>query len=241
MAPEKQTEAAGAAAETTQAEGGLLDSILEKGLRARDADMRDRGKDLIREFVAQFLDPKMVVGKNTEKTIMSRIAQIDELLSAQLSEIMHHPDFQQLEGSWRGLHYLVHNSETGTSLKIRVLNASKKDLLNDLERAAEFDQSGLFKKVYEDEYGTFGGDPYGALIGDYDFNNHPQDISLLERISNVAASAHAPFISAAAPTCSASRASPSWAARATSPRSSTPSNTRSGSRSANRKTPATSC
>ena len=196
MAAEKQADAAGAAVETTQAEGGLLDTILEKGLRARDSDARDRGKDLIKEFVAQLLDPKMVVGKDTEKTIMARIAQIDAILSAQLSEVMHHPDFQQLEGSWRGLNYLVQNSETGTGLKIRVLNASKKDLLNDLERASEFDQSGLFRKVYEDEYGTFGGDPYGALIGDYEFNNHPQDISLLERISNVAASAHAPFISA---------------------------------------------
>ena len=197
MAPEKQAETAGAAAETTQAEAGLLDTILEKGLRARDQDARERGKDLIKEFVAQLLDPKMVVSKDTEKTILARIAQIDEVLSAQLGEIMHHPDFQQLEGSWRGLHYLVHSSETGTSLKIRVLNASKRDLLNDLERASEFDQSGLFRKVYEDEYGTFGGDPYGALIGDYEFTNHPQDISLLERISNVAAAAHAPFISAA--------------------------------------------
>ena len=148
MAAEKQTDAAAAAVETTQAEAGLLDTILEKGLRARDQDARDRGKDLIKEFVAQLLDPKMVVGKDTEKTILARIAQIDEILSAQLSEIMHHPDFQQLEGSWRGLHYLVQNSETGTSLKIRVLNASKKDLLNDLERASEFDQSGLFRKVY---------------------------------------------------------------------------------------------
>jgi type VI secretion system protein ImpC len=197
MSPEKQTQTGAAAAETTQAEANLLDSILDKGLRARDEDTRQWGKDLIREFVTQLLDPKMVVAKDTAKTIEKRVAQIDELLSEQLSEIMHHPDFQQLEGSWRGLHYLVQNSETGTSLKIRVLNASKRDLLTDLERAAEFDQSGLFRKVYEDEYGTFGGDPYGALIGDYEFTNHPQDISLLERISNVAAAAHAPFISAA--------------------------------------------
>jgi type VI secretion system protein ImpC len=97
------------------------------------------------------------------------------------------------------LHHLVHNSETSTMLKIRVMNVSKKDLLKDLERAPEFDQSALFKKVYEEEFGTFGGAPFGALIGDYDFGNHPQDMSLLEKISNVAAAAHAPFLSSAAP------------------------------------------
>ncbi len=197
MSAEKQAQTEAAAVETTQVEGGLLDTILEKGLRARDQDAREWGKDLIKEFVAQLLDPKMVVAKDTEKTIKNRIAQIDEVLSGQLNEIMHHPDFQQLEGSWRGLHYLVHQSETGTNLKIRVLNASKRDLLNDLERASEFDQSALFKKVYEDEYGIFGGEPYGALIGDYEFGNHPQDIALLERVSNVAAAAHAPFVSSA--------------------------------------------
>jgi type VI secretion system protein ImpC len=112
---------------------------------------------------------------------------------------MHHPDFQKLEGSWRGLHYLVQQSETSTMLKLRVLNVSKKDLLRDLERAVEFDQSALFKKVYEEEYGTFGGAPFGALIGDYEFGRHPQDLSLLEQISHVAASAHAPFMAAANP------------------------------------------
>ena len=141
----------------------------------------------------------MMVAKDTEKTINLRIAEIDRLLSLQLNEIMHHPDFQKLEASWRGLHYLVHQTETSTQLKIRVLNVSKKDLLKDLERASEFDQSALFKKVYEDEYGTFGGAPFGTLVGDYEFGKHPQDMALLERISNVAAAAHAPFISAAAP------------------------------------------
>jgi type VI secretion system protein ImpC len=198
MSAEQKSEAA-AAAETTQAEGGLLDTIIDKGLRARDEDARQWGRDLIKEFVAQLLDPSLVVAKDTERTIKQRIGQIDALLSAQLNEIMHHPDFQRLEGSWRGLHYLVHQSETGTTLRIRVLNATKKDLLSDLERAAEFDQSALFKKVYEDEYGMFGGEPFGALVGDYEFTNHPQDMALLERVSNVAAAAHAPFISAAAP------------------------------------------
>ena len=195
-----ETQANEAAQAASAQDAGLLDTILDKGMRARDDQSRDFGRDLIKEFVEQLLGPDMVVQKDTERTINARIAQIDEALSDQLNEIMHHPDFQQLEGSWRGLHYLVHQSETGTALKLRVLNTSKKDLLKDLERAAEFDQSALFKKVYEDEYGMFGGAPYGALIGDYEFGKHPQDVALLERISNVAAAAHAPFISAAAPT-----------------------------------------
>jgi len=112
---------------------------------------------------------------------------------------MHAPEFQKLEGSWRGLHYLVMQSETSVMLKLRVLNISKKELGKDLEKAAEFDQSALFKKVYEEEYGTFGGAPYGALIGDYEFGRNPQDLALLEKISNVAAAAHAPFLAAADP------------------------------------------
>jgi type VI secretion system protein ImpC len=112
---------------------------------------------------------------------------------------MHHADFQKLEGSWRGLRHLVFNSETSSMLKIRVMNATKKELLRDLQRAPEFDQSALFKKVYEEEYGVFGGAPFGALIGDYEFGKHPEDTELLERISQVAAAAHAPFISGTDP------------------------------------------
>jgi type VI secretion system protein ImpC len=139
------------------------------------------------------------VSKDIEATINARIADIDELLSRQLNEIMHVQEFQRLEASWRGLHYLVHQSETSTMLKIRVFNVSQNDLLKDLERASEFDQSALFKKVYEEEYGMFGGAPFGALIGDYEFGRHPQDMALLDQISHVAAAAHAPFIAAASP------------------------------------------
>jgi type VI secretion system protein ImpC len=186
-----------AAAATTVAEGGLLDKILTEGKLARDADEKARGRDLVTELARQLVDPSMKVGKDVVATINSRIAQIDKLLSSQLNEIMHHEEFQQLEGSWRGLHYLVHQSETGTNLKIRMLNVSKKELLKDMERASEFDQSAMFKKVYEDEYGMFGGAPYGCLVGDYEFGRHPQDMALLEKVSQVAASAHAPFIAAA--------------------------------------------
>src|SRR5271169_1037300 len=186
-----------AAAQTQEL--GLLDQIVEQGRFGADPQARERGKDLVKEFVAQVLDGSMTVAKDAEMMINARIAQIDHLLSIQLNEILHHPAFQKLEGSWRGLKYLMDNSETGVGLKIRVFNATKKELLRDIEKAPEFDQSALFKKVYEEEYGVFGGAPFGALIGDYEFGKHPEDLALLEGISHVAAQAHAPFVSAAAP------------------------------------------
>jgi len=176
----------------------LLDKIIKEG-RWKDPATRDLARDMIAELARQVLEGQIMVSKDTEAMINRRIAEIDQLLSKQLSEIMHHSDFQKLEASWRGLHYLVDKTETGTLLKIRVLNATKEEVSKDLEKAVEFDQSALFKKVYEEEFGMFGGAPFGALVGDYEFGKHPQDISLLEKISNVAAASHAPFISAAAP------------------------------------------
>lgn len=131
--------------------------------------------------------------------IQYRIAQIDRIISRQLSAIMHHPDFQKLEASWRGLHGLVFNTETGTRLKLRLLNATRKELSDDLERAVEFDQSVLFKKIYEEEYGLFGGSPYSALLADYAFKKNPKEIAMLQSLSNVAAAAHAPLLTAAHP------------------------------------------
>jgi len=196
---EQQQEPEAAPAEAVQEEKSLLDQIIEDGKMARDDSQRQQAKDLIGEFITQIMQGALVISKDTEAMINSRISQIDKLLSDQLNAIMHHTDFQKLEGSWRGLHFLVHQSETGEKLKIRVLNASKNDLLKDLEKAAEFDQSQLFKKIYESEFGTFGGAAYGALIGDYEMSSHPQDLSFLEKISQVASAAHAPFIAAAAP------------------------------------------
>lgn len=196
MAEKKTQEAAAQVAEETQ-EVSLLDKILADGKMARDDFQKERAKDMIGEFVQQVMAGELTMSKNMDLAINSRIAEIDRLLSVQLNEIMHHEDFQKLEGSWRGLNQLVMNSETSPNLKIRVMSVNKKDLLKDLERALEFDQSALFKKVYEDEYGTFGGAPFGALIGDYEFGNHPQDMALLEKVSQVAAAAHAPFIAAA--------------------------------------------
>jgi type VI secretion system protein ImpC len=192
-------ETQGSASASGAATGSLLDRILTEGKLARDESQVSHAKDVIGEFVSQLLDKSMVVNQDLSAMIQHRIAQIDELLSAQINEILHDPKFQQLEAAWRGLHFLVMNSETGTSMKLRVMYATKKELLDDLEKATEFDQSALFKKIYEEEYGTFGGNPYSVLVGDYEFGRHPQDIGLLEKISNVAAAAHAPFLSAAAP------------------------------------------
>ncbi|HAA05761.1 MAG TPA: type VI secretion system contractile sheath large subunit, partial [Syntrophobacteraceae bacterium] len=188
-----------AQAEVVQEEPSLLDQIIEKGRLARDESQKEWAKDIVGEFVKQVMTGSILISKDTEAMINARIAQIDQLISTQLNEVMHQPEFQKLEGSWRGLNYLVFQSETSEHLKIRVMNISKKDLLKDMERASEFDQSSLFKKIYEEEFGTFGGASYGALIGDYEFSNHPQDMSLLEKVSQVAAAAHAPFIAAAAP------------------------------------------
>jgi len=198
MANSTATQQADATAVTTQ-EKGLLEQIVEQGRFGTDSASRERGKDLVKEFVAQVLEGQMTIAKDAEMMINARIAQIDHLLSIQLNEIIHNPAFQKLEGTWRGLKYLMDNSETGTGLKIRVLNVSKKELLRDIEKAPEFDQSNLFKKIYEEEYGLIGGAPFGALIGDYEFGKHPEDMALLEGISHVAAQAHAPFVSAAAP------------------------------------------
>jgi len=195
----KQAERQVATTTVQTEEKGLLDQIVEQGRFGADTAARERGKNLVKEFVAQVLEGSMTVAKDAEMMINARIAQIDHLLSLQLNEIMHNPAFQKLEGTWRGIKYLVDHSETGTQLKIRALNVNKKELLRDIEKAPEFDQSALFKKVYEEEYGVFGGAPFGALIGDYEFGKHPEDLALLDGISHVAAQAHAPFVSAASP------------------------------------------
>ena len=194
---ETQSQQQGALAETTEL--GLLDRIVDEGRLGRDTAARERGKDLVRNFVAEVLKGTVTIAPDTEAMINARIAQIDELLSAQLNEIMHQAEFQRLEATWRGLHYLLSNTETSVNLKIKVFNVSKKDLLKDLQKAPEFDQSALFKKVYEEEFGVFGGAPFGALLGDYEFGKGAQDMELLEKISQVAAGAHAPFISGASP------------------------------------------
>jgi type VI secretion system protein ImpC len=195
----KPEKAAAQSAEAKTTESSLLDQIVDQGRFGKEQVARERGRDMVKEFVAQVLEGEMKLSRDADATINSRVAQIDHLISLQLNEILHHPAFQKLEASWRGIKYMMDQSETSSMLKIRVLNVSKKELLRDLQRAPEFDQSVMFKKVYEDEFGIFGGEPFGALVGDYEFSKHPEDIELLEKVSQVAAGAHAPFLTAAAP------------------------------------------
>ena len=178
-------------------EASLLDQIVDQGRLGQDPETRERGRDMVKEFVSQFLEGEMTLSRDAQAMIGARIAQIDHLVSIQLNEVLHHPEFQKLEASWRGLRYLIEQSETSSMLKIRVLNASKKDLLRDMQRAPEFDRSSLFQKIYEEGFGVFGGEPFGGLIGDFEISKHPEDIEFLEKMSQVAAAAHAPFFTAA--------------------------------------------
>ena len=189
-------EQAASTAATTTETAGLLDQVIA-ATRPQTSKEAERSKDFFKQFIDQVVKPGQVISKDVETNVKYWIGEIDKKLSAQLNEIMHHPDFQKLEATWRGLHYLVHHSETGENLKIRVLNVNKQTLQKDLEKAVEFDQSALFKKVYEEEYGQLGGQPYGMLVGDYEFARTPDDVGLLKLLSNVAAAAHAPFVSAA--------------------------------------------
>jgi type VI secretion system protein ImpC len=187
-----QTATPAAATETTEGP-----SFLDQVVAATRQTTPDHAQELVKTLVEQALSGTVTFDKNLTRTIDSAVAAIDRKLSDQLNAIMHHPKFSALEGTWRGLHYLVMNSETGTALKLQVLNLPKRELSRDLQRAVEFDQSQLFKKIYENEFGTPGGEPYGALIGDYEWTQHPDDIETLRLMSNVAAAAFAPFISAA--------------------------------------------
>jgi type VI secretion system protein ImpC len=180
-------------------ESSLLDKIVEEGRLGKDPAAKERGKELVKIFAEQVLEGSMAVSKDAEAMINARIAQIDHLISIQLNEVLHHPAFQKLESTWRGVKYMMDQSETSAMLKIKIFNCNKRELLRDLQRAPEFDQSTLFKKVYEEEFGVFGGAPFAAMTGDYEFSRHPEDVELLERVSQVAASAHAPFLAAASP------------------------------------------
>lgn len=193
-----ETQTAGGVTATTEY-GNVLDKIVLESKMVQDDSQRDSAKDMIGELARQVLDGTIVVSEDTMTMLNKRIAEIDELITKQVDAIMHHEKFQKLEASWRGLNFLVMNTETSTNLKIRLMNASRQELQRDLERAVEFDQSQLFKKLYEEEYGTFGGEPYGALMGDFEIGRHPQDIAFLEKMAEVAAAAHAPFITAASP------------------------------------------
>lgn len=191
-----ETQAAGSAA--VAEETGSV-SLLDQAIQVTKTAEPDEIQDLLRTLTSEALSGTVTFSKNLTQTFNKAIAAIDEKLSKQLTAIMHNEEFQKLEGSWRGLNYLVKNSETSSTLKIRVLNISKKELHKDLTKAVEFDQSQIFKKLYENEFGTPGGEPYGTLIGDYEFGSGTEDLEVLQGMSNVAAASFAPFVSAASP------------------------------------------
>lgn len=176
-------------------------ALLNKEFKPKSDHAQEAIQTAVKTLAAQALESSVVVSNDVVNTIAAIIAEIDRKLTEQINLILHHPDFQQLEGAWRGLSYLVNNTETDEMLKIRVLNISKKELGKTLRKfkGTAWDQSPIFKKMYEEEYGQFGGEPYGCLIGDYYFDQSPPDVELLNGIAQVSAAAHCPFISAAAP------------------------------------------
>jgi type VI secretion system protein ImpC len=199
MATESKSNAPATSVLQTQTEGSLLDTIVNNGRLGQTTEEKTKGKGWVKELVDQVLAGQIRVAKDTDEMLGSRIKELDELISVQLNEVMHAPEFQKLEGSWRGLQYLTTNTETSTMLKIKVFNISKKDILKDFTKQNDWEQAAIFRKIYEEEYGTLGGQPYGCLIGDYEITRHPEDIQLLTNMANVGAAAHAPFLAAASP------------------------------------------
>ena len=182
-------------------EGSDLASLLNKEFKPKSDEARSAVEAAVQTLAQQALAQTQLVSGDTIKSIEAMIAAIDQKLSAQINLILHHSDFQKLEGAWRGLHYLVNNTETDEQLKIRVMNISKQDLGKTLKRykGTAWDQSPLFKRLYEEEYGQFGGEPFGCLVGDYHFDQTAPDVELLGEMAKVAAAAHAPFIAGASP------------------------------------------
>jgi len=185
------------AGQAQQESEGQEANLLEEVIKATKQTEKDYATSLMKTLTAEALKGVVVWDKNLTNTINKALALIDNLISAQVKQIIHNEQFQKLEGTWRGLLYLVKNTLIGNDLKIKVLNVDKDSLFKNFDKAIEFDQSDLFKKIYEEEYGTAGGSPYGVLIGDYEITDHPQDMKLLQYISEVSAASFTPFISAA--------------------------------------------
>ena len=199
MAQEVQQEAAVAEAEAVAVDD--FASLLRKEFKPATEVREQRIEQAVKTLAQQALADAQIVGDDVFTTVDAMKAALDRKLTEQINLIIHHPDFQKLESAWRGLHYLVNNTETDEQLKIRVMNVSKTDLGKTLKRykGTAWDQSPLFKRLYEEEYGQFGGEPYGCLVGDYHFDHTPPDVELLGELSKIAAAAHAPFVTGAAP------------------------------------------
>jgi type VI secretion system protein ImpC len=196
-----ETQVQGAQDEGLTLEGSELTILLQKEFKPKSDEAKGAVEQAVRTLAEQALAQTTLIGNDVVKSIEAMIAELDKKLSDQVNLILHNPEFQQLEGAWRGLHYLVNNTETDEQLKIRVMNISKNDLGKTLKRykGTNWDQSPVFKKIYEAEYGQFGGEPFGCLVGDYYFDHSPPDVELLGEMSKNCAAAHAPFISGTAP------------------------------------------
>ena len=196
-----QTQTAAPAFAGVDFQGDDFAALLEREFRPRSDDLRSEVEQAVQTLAQQALAQTALVGDDVMRSIGAMIAEIDHRLSAQINQILHHADFQKLESAWRGLHHLVNNTETDEMLKIRVMNVSKTDLHKTLKRykGTAWDQSPIFKRIYEEEYGQLGGHPYGCLVGDYTFDHSPPDVELLGEIAKISAAAHAPFITAPAP------------------------------------------
>jgi type VI secretion system protein ImpC len=199
MAQVKEDQAA--AAQTTETTSDFS-ALLQKEFKPKSDRAREEVENAVRTLAAQVLEDKDLIADDAVNSINAIIAEIDRKLAEQINLIIHNAQFQALEGSWRGLHYLVNNTETDEMLKIKVFNVSKKDLAKNLKKfkGTAWDQSPIFKKVYEHEYGQLGGEPYGCLVGDYFFDHSAPDVELLAGMAQIAAAAHAPFIAGASPT-----------------------------------------
>lgn len=199
MAEEQaQAEAGG---EATAFGSSEFADLLQKEFRPKSDQAKTAVETAVKTLAEQALANTALVSDDALRSIESIVAEIDKKLTEQVNQILHHADFQQMESAWRGLHYLVNNTETDEMLKIRVMNISKKDMHKTLRKfkGTAWDQSPIFKKVYEEEFGQFGGEPYGTLVADYHFDHSPPDVELLGEMSKIAAAAHAPLITGAQP------------------------------------------
>ena len=197
--PERQEQQAPEAAVEEAEAPSLLDEILQETKLKPTDEAYAVAKKGIEALISELVTPGKEVAKISPAVINEMVAEIDQKLSRQLDAILHHPEFQKLESAWRALKLLVDRTDFRENVKIEIVNISKEDLLEDFEDAPEVVKSGLYKLVYTSEYGQFGGQPYGAMIGNYEFGPGPQDIKLLQYVASVAAMAHAPFIAAAGP------------------------------------------
>lgn len=188
--------------QTETIKADVFSELMSQEFKYKPSDPRKEAvENAVKTLAEQALSQTALISDDAIRSIQSMIAELDKRMSEQINKILHHEDFQRLESSWQGLHYLVNNTETDEMLKIRVFNISKKDLHKTLKKykGVSWDQSPIFKQIYEEEYGQLGGEPYGTIVGDYYFDHSPPDVELLNMVAQIAAASHAPFITAPSP------------------------------------------